>query len=504
MKNAQEIYSIVENKLLNNNNLDVDFLGKMLGKFESKNVDFADIYFENSTAEMWALDEQIVKSATYAIDQGFGVRGVKGVKTAFSFSSEVSPHALEQTVDVASTAIKSDKECKIKLSVKNDFDVLYPDEEPFQAMHRDYIVEIMREMDQYVRGLDPRVKNCIVTVSSNITHSLVAATDTGIAADIRPKIHLSCVVVVNDKGRVEKGHYSCGRCISYQWLTEKVPELPLDYIPGISKSIGSPTFIKRYLAVAREALRDALVAIRAEPMEAGNLPIVLGSGWPAVLIHEAVGHGLEADAIRKGTSAFKDMMGKKIASDICTIVDDGTIPERPGSSSIDSEGTVSKRNVLIEDGTLVKFMTDKLNARALGLDLTGNGRRESYGVLPIPRMTNTYLLPGKDNIEDMLASIPDGVYAVNFRGGQVDTATTKFTFSAREAYRIKNGKIVAPIKGITLIGNGLDVLKKVSMVGNNLELDNGNGACGKEGQSISVGVGQPCLKLDSITVGGTK
>lgn len=503
MKNARDVFTSVEQKILTANELDLDFIGKMLGRLDSSNVDFGDIYFENNVYEGWHFSEGIVKSTSFAIDLGFGIRGVKGSSTDFAYSSELNRRAVMQTTDVVCTNLKSGNESRICVSKRDDFDVLYTDDFPFSHVARSYIVDILKEMDEYAHSLDPRVRQVQISLSGCLTDILVVATDTGAAADIRPSLRLNCSVTMEENGVTVRGQGACGRCIDFNWLAEEVAVSPLEQIPGVYCSVDKLVSIKRYLAVAREAVRSAQVELKAEPVKAGNMPLVLSSGWPAVLIHEAVGHGLEADAIRKGTSIFKDYMGKRIASDICTIVDDGTIPQRLGSSSIDSEGTPSKRNVLVENGILKNYMTDKLNARLMGLELTGNGRRSGYDALPIPRMTNTYLLPSKDKIEDMISSVKEGIYAVNFGGGQVDPSTSKFTFSASEAYKIENGRITAPVKGATLIGTGVDVLNKVSMLGDNLELDKGNGQCGKCGQNIPVGIGQPALKLDEITVGGT-
>ena len=503
MKNARDIFTSVEQKILTANDLDLNFLGKMLGRLESSNVDFADIYFENNVYEGWHFSEGIIKSTSFAIDLGFGIRGVTGSTTDFAYSSEVNPRAVAQTTDVVCGSSKRGNECRVCVDKRQDFDVLYSDEFPFSHVARSYIVDILREMDAYAHSLDPRVRQVQISLSGGLTDSLVVASDTGAAADIRPSLRLSCNVTMEENGVTVSGHGACGRCIDFSWLAEDVAVAPLEHVPGTYCAPDKLEIKKRYLAVAREAVRSAQVELCAEPVKAGSMPLVLSAGWPAVLIHEAVGHGLEADAIRKGTSIFKDYMGKQIASPLCTIVDDGTIPERPGSSSVDSEGTPSKRNVLVENGRLQKYMTDKLNARLMGLELTGNGRRDGYASLPIPRMTNTYLLPGHDKIEDMIASVKDGIFAVNFGGGQVDPSTSKFTFSASEAYKIENGKIAGPVKGATLIGTGVYVLNKVSMLGENLELDKGNGHCGKCGQSIPVGIGQPALKLDEITVGGT-
>lgn len=456
---------------------------KLMNQLLSAEVDAADIYFQSSHSESWVLEASIVKEGHHSIEQGAGVRAVSGEKTGFAYSDRLEIPVLLDAINNVKAITRQGQNTQVNLKAINENTrFLYPVLNPLKSLEDQQKIDFLKQIDSQTRALDSRIEEVIVSLSGVHEHILVANQDGHLLADVRPLVRLNVTVIVVENGKREQGSMGGGGRCDYAIFFEK--DTAMNY--------------------AREAVRQALVNLEAGEAPAGNMTVVLGSGWPGILLHEAVGHGLEGDFNRKGTSAFSGRVGERVASELCTVVDDGTLQGRRGSLSIDDEGTQTENTVLIENGILKGYMQDRLNARLMGVVPTGNGRRESYAHLPMPRMTNTYMLAGKHQPEEIIASVKNGLYAKNFAGGQVDITSGKFVFSASEAYLIENGKITRPVKGATLIGNGPDVLTKVSMVGNDLELDSGVGTCGKEGQSVPVGVGQPTLKIDSLTVGGTK
>lgn len=454
---------------------------KVMNQLLSATVDAADIYFQASCAESWIMEGGIIKEGSYNIEQGAGVRAVAGEKTGFAYSDRIELPVLLEAANNVKTIVRQGQAVSVGLQTSGRWPQYYPVINPLKSLADQEKIDLLRKVDAETRKLDPRVEEVIISLIGVHESVLVASQDGSMAADVRPLVRMNVSVIVVENGKREQGSMGGGGRCDYRCFIEE--DTALEY--------------------GREAVRQALVNLEAGEAPAGNMTVVLGPGWPGILLHEAIGHGLEGDFNRKGTSAFSGRVGERVASDLCTVVDDGTLMGRRGSLSIDDEGTPTEKTVLIENGILKGYMQDKLNARLMGVKPTGNGRRESYAHLPMPRMTNTYMLPGKDNPEDIIKSVSKGLYAKNFSGGQVDITSGKFVFSASEAYLIENGKITRPVKGATLIGNGPDVLTKVSMVGNDLQLDSGVGTCGKEGQSVPVGVGQPTLKIDNITVGGT-
>ena len=445
-------------------------------------IDAADLYFQRSRSEHWSLEDGIVKDGSHSIEQGVGIRAMSGEKTGFAYSDEIMLPALVEA-GAAARAIAREGQARPGQALKvNAGRRLYLPTDPLDSLDNDAKVRLLREVDAYARALDPRVQQVIVSLAGSIETILVAASDGTLAADVRPLVRFNVQVIAQADGRREQGSAGGGGRHDYREFVSR--ELPF--------------------AFAAEAVRQALVNLEAIDAPAGEMAVVLGPGWPGVLLHEAVGHGLEGDFNRKGTSAYAGRMGQMVASSLCTIVDDGTLDGRRGSLGVDDEGTTSQCTTLIEDGVLTGFIQDKLNARLMGVRPTGNGRRESFAHLPMPRMTNTYMRPGASDPGEIIASVKRGLYAVNFGGGQVDITSGRFVFSASEAYLIEDGRITAPVKGATLIGNGPEAMARVSMVGNDLRLDAGVGVCGKEGQSVPVGVGQPTLKIDRMTVGGTR
>lgn len=476
----------VSERLLRPHELDEAILARMLRQLMTHQVDFGDLYFQSSYHESWVLEDGIVKDGSYNIDQGVGVRAISGEKTGFAYSDELTIHALSQSVIAARGIAQSGGSGEIRIWQPVQAPLLYAPLDPLGSLDKQQKIALLEQMDRFARTLDPAVNQVIASLSGVYEEVLVAATDGTLSADIRPLVRLNCTVLVERGGRRERGSSGGGGRFGYDYF--------FDPVAGEMRALG----------YVREAVRQALVNLEAIDAPAGTLPVVLGPGWPGVLLHEAVGHGLEGDFNRKGSSAFAGRIGQKVASEHCTIVDDGSLPGRRGSVSIDDEGTPGQYNVLIEKGILKGYIQDKLNARLMGVAPTGNGRRESYAHLPMPRMTNTYMLAGEHDPQEIIASVKHGIYAPNFGGGQVDITSGKFVFSASEAYLIEDGRITAPLKGATLIGNGPDAMQQVSMVGNDLALDAGVGVCGKDGQSVPVGVGQPTLKLDMMTIGGTR
>ncbi len=456
-------------------------IDKVMGTLLGASIDAADIYLQSSRYESWGLEDGIVKEGSHSIEQGAGVRAVSGEKTGFAYSDEIALPALLDAARNARAIAASGHAGKSELASDSSSRLLYPAIDPLQSLPEEDKIQLLHRLDAEARKLDPRVEQVFVNLVGAHDVILVLGQDGVMHGDVRPLVRLNVSVIVQQNGRREQGSSGGGARADYRYFLEN----------------------DRAFAYAREAVRSALVNLEAVEAPAGNMTVVLGPGWPGVLLHEAVGHGLEGDFNRKGTSAFTGRIGERVASPLCTVVDDGTLPGRRGSLNIDDEGTPTQCTVLIENGVLKGYMQDKLNARLMGATPTGNGRRESYAHLPIPRMTNTYMLGGPHEPGEIIASVEKGLYAKNFGGGQVDITSGKFVFSASEAYLIENGRITRPVKGATLIGNGPEVLTRVSMVGNDLELDAGVGSCGKDGQSVPVGVGQPTLKVDGLTVGGT-
>ena len=452
-----------------------------LGSVMRGGVDYADLYFQVSRQESWTLEDGIIREGSFSLDQGVGVRATSGEKTGFAYSDELVLPALEQAANAARAIARQGQEKQVQAWQRSSATPLYPMTDPTTSIDDAQKTALLKEIDSATRDFDKRVEQVIVSLASSQDLILVAASDGTMAADVRPLIRLNVSVIMEQDGQREQGYSGGGARADLSYFIDS--DRPMDF--------------------AREAVRQAAVQLEAQPAPAGTMPVVLGPGWPGILLHEAVGHGLEGDFNRKGLSAFTGKVGQKVASEICTIVDDGTLLNRRGSLAVDDEGVPGQNTVLIENGVLRAYMQDKLNARLMGVAATGNGRRESFAHVPMPRMTNTYMLAGPHDPEEIIASVDKGIYAPNFGGGQVDITSGKFVFSASEAYLIENGKATTPVKGAMLIGDGPEALHKISMVGNDLELDTGVGTCGKEGQSVPVGVGQPTLKIDELTVGGT-
>ncbi|XLY89120.1 metalloprotease TldD [Ectopseudomonas mendocina] len=471
----------VSEHLLAPGNLTLDSLSAVLGEVAGPGIDAADLYFQSQVSETWVLEDGIVKEGSFNLDQGVGVRAQSGEKTGFAYSNAISLDALTQAAQAARSISRAGQQGRVQAFVSPQVSQLYANGNPLDVMSRAEKVELLQRIDRATRALDPRIKQVTVSLAGVWDRILVAAHDGSLSADIRPLVRFNVSVIVEQNGRRERGGHGGGGRTDYRYFLEE----------------------DRAMGYAREALRQALVNLEAIAAPAGSMPVVMGAGWSGVLLHEAVGHGLEGDFNRKGSSAYSGKVGQKVASSLCTIVDDGTLAGRRGSLSVDDEGTPTQCTTLIENGVLKGYMQDKLNARLMGVAATGNGRRESYAHLPMPRMTNTYMLAGESDPEEIIRSVKKGIYCANLGGGQVDITSGKFVFSTSEAYLIEDGKITAPVKGATLIGNGPEAMSRVSMVGNDLALDSGVGTCGKDGQSVPVGVGQPTLKIDAITVGGT-
>jgi TldD protein len=478
--------ALAESRLLAPADLASGDLDRVFARLLAPGVDFADLYFQHSRHESWSMEDGIVKDGTHSIEQGVGVRAVSGEKTGFAYSDEIRLPALLEAAGAARAISRGGHDLAGGLSLRGARSLahgrLYPAIDPIESLDSEAKVKLLREIDAHLRGKDARVRQVMVSLAAVMDTVLVARSDGTLAADVRPLVRLNVQVIVEHEGRREQGYNGGGGRYGYDELLRN----------------------GRAFALADEALRQALVNLEAIDAPAGSMPVVVGSGWPGVLLHEAVGHGLEGDFNRKGTSTYSGRIGEQVASSLCTIVDDGTLPGRRGSLSVDDEGTPTQCTTLIENGRLVGYLQDTMNARLMGVAPTGNGRRESFAHLPMPRMTNTYMLAGESDPSDIIRSVKRGLYAVNFGGGQVDITSGKFVFSATEAYLIEDGRITAPVKGATLIGNGPEAMNRVSMVGNDLRLDEGVGICGKDGQSVPVGVGQPTLKIELMTVGGTR
>ncbi len=474
--------TLAEQTLLRPTGLALDDIDRVMAELMGPGIDFGDLYFQHSRRESWTVEDSIVKDGAHSIEQGVGVRAVSGEKSGFAYTDEIDLPALLESARAARAisreGLKTPRGQRIVVAGRS----LYSPIDPIDRLGPEAKLERLRTIEAWVRAADPRVVQVSVSLSGAVDTVLVARGDGRLAADVRPLVRFNVQVIVEQNGRRESGYAGGGGRFDYLEL----------FADGRAEGL------------AKEALRQALVNLEAVDAPAGTLPVVLGPGWPGVLLHEAVGHGLEGDFNRKGTSIYSGRIGERVAAKGVTVIDDGTLDARRGSLNIDDEGERTQRTVLIEDGILKGYMQDSLNARLMGVAPTGNGRRESFAHLPMPRMTNTTMAAGSHTLEEMIASVERGLFAPNFGGGQVDITTGKFVFSASEAYLIENGKITMPVKGATLIGNGPEVMNRVSMVGNDLQLDAGVGVCGKNGQSVPVGVGQPSLKIDQMTIGGTK
>ncbi len=467
--------------ILTPSGLDERRLEQALSSLLGAAVDSGDLYFQLAREEHWALEDGIVKEGSHGIEQGVGVRAMAGERTGFAYSDEIVPAALLEAARAARAIAREGGHGQVMAWKSAAAQRLYPVDDPIASLADADKVALLNRLDRDARALDPRVRQVVASLAAVHEVVLIAASDGTLAADMRPLVRMNVSVIVEQDGRREQGYAGTGGRYSLQ-----------EFVAG-----------DRPLQLAREAVRQATVNLESVAAPAGTMPVVLGPGWPGVLLHEAIGHGLEGDFNRRGTSAFSGRIGERVASPLCTVVDDGTLPGRRGSLNVDDEGTPTACTTLIESGVLKGYLQDKLNARLMGMQPTGNGRRESFAHTTLPRMTNTYMLPGPHEPREIIRSVKRGLYAVNFGGGQVDITSGKFVFSASEAYLIEDGRITAPVKGATLVGNGPDVLTRVSMVGNDLALDDGIGSCGKDGQTVPVGVGQPTLRIDALTVGGT-
>ena len=455
---------------------------RLLESLVTPHIDAADFYFQNGCYESWYLEDSEVKSGSYSIDRGVGIRAVSGEKTGYAYCDDITIPTMERAV-FAARSIAHGPSSKVQaFKAKPQHMPYYPELNPIESMTKQEKIDLLKKMDQEARRIEPRVIQVNASLSASHEVILILGKEGQMVSDIRPMVSIHVSVIVEHNGKRESGRAGGGGRVDYTFFNQE----------------------DRALHYAREAVREAVLNLDAVDAPAGMMPVVLGPGWPGVLLHEAVGHGLEGDFNRKGLSAFSGRIGEKVAASGVTVVDNGTLPNRRGSLTVDDEGTPSQNTLLIEDGVLVGYMQDRLNAKLMNMRSTGNCRRESYAHVPMPRMTNTYMLAGKEDPEDIIRSVESGLYAVNFGGGQVDITSGQFVFTASEAYLIEDGKVTQPVKGATLIGNGPDVMSKITMIGHDLALDKGIGVCGKDGQSIPVGVGQPTLKISSLTVGGTR
>lgn len=476
------LLNTVDQVVLQPAELTLNQISNTLDQLQQHQLDAGDFYFQVSQQESWVMDDGIIREGSFNIENGVGIRAISGEKTGFAYSDDIGLNALTSATKNARAIAKLGLNQVAPTQLLNTpSQSIYSNQNPVDSRSAEDKVDLLKRLDEFTRGLDSRIEQVIISLAGSMEHILIAATDNTLAADIRPLVRVNITVLMHDKGRREQGSAGGGGRHNYDLFFNT--DAAFDF--------------------AREAVRQAAVNLQSIPTPAGTMPVVLGPGWPGVLLHEAVGHGLEGDFNRKGTSSFSNCIGQKVASPLCTVVDDGTLENRRGSLSIDDEGVPAQNTTLIENGILKAYMQDKMNARLMGTQSTSNGRRESYAHLPMPRMTNTYMLPGESDPQEIIESVQKGIYAVNFGGGQVDITSGRFVFSLSEAYEIENGKLGRPLKGATLIGSGPEVMNKISMLGNDLQLDTGVGVCGKEGQSVPVGVGQPTLKIDEITVGGT-
>ena len=480
MSKAKNPLKLADKFLLSPHGLGTEDLDKVFRKLFRHRLDYADLYFQYHRGEAWSLEEGIVKSGSFNIEQGVGVRAISGEKTAFAYSDDISLEALVSAAEATRAIGESGGRRKVAVAAGARQTSLYGADDPIASLEDTAKVSLLERLEAMARAEDPRVAQVMAHVAGSWEVVMVARSDGHLAADVRPLVRVSVTVIMEEHGRREQGSAGGGGRFDYGYFDDE-----------------------RLLAYAQAAVHQARVNLSADPAPAGTMTVVMGPGWPGILLHEAIGHGLEGDFNRKGSSAFSGRIGQQVAARGVTVVDDGTLPDRRGSLTIDDEGNPTRRTVLIEDGILTGYMQDMLNARLMEMAPTGNGRRESFAHLPLPRMTNTYMLNGDKDPQEIIRSVKKGLYAVNFGGGQVDITSGKFVFSTSEAYLIENGKVTRPVKGATLIGNGPDALTRVSMIGNDMALDPGVGTCGKDGQSVPVGVGQPTLRLDGLTVGGT-
>ena len=477
-----ERLAIASSLLLEPFGLHEGHLGRALAAIKAHRVDDADLYFQYTRSEGWSLEEGIVKTGSFSIDQGVGVRAVAGEKTAFAYSDDISEASLMDAATTVRSIARVGQQGRSRVAARkvSASRTLYPSLDPLATLDSTAKVRLLENAERLARARDPRVVQVMAGLATEYDVVLVARADGTLAADVRPLIRFSLTVIAEQNGRREVGSSGGGGRFGLAYFDAE-----------------------RIDGYVHDAVHAALTNLEARPAPAGEMTVVLGPGWPGVLLHEAVGHGLEGDFNRKGSSAFSGRIGQRVAAKGVTVLDDGTIADRRGSLNVDDEGHASQKNVLIEDGILRGYIQDAMNARLMGVRPTGNGRRESYAHVPMPRMTNTYMLAGDKDPAEILASVRKGLYATNFGGGQVDITNGKFVFSASEAYWVENGKIQYPVKGATLIGSGPESLKKITMIGNDLRLDSGVGTCGKDGQSVPVGVGQPTLRIEGLTVGGT-
>ena len=476
-----EVVATVEKQLLQAKGMSLSDIEHSIGTLLGREIDYGEVFIQSTRGESFGLEDGIVKDGSFGVEAGIGVRALAGEKTGFAYSEDIRLDGLREAAKAAQSIAGTGAPRGLPSFQVGAYPSLYAATDPISSLSDEDKVSLLQRVDQVARAQDPRVQEVNVRISGNHETMLVMASDGTLAADIRPLVRFDVSVIVEHNGRRERGNAGGGGRRSLDSLAEG------DWTDNLAK----------------EAVRMALVNLEAIDAPAGPMPVVLGPGWPGVLLHEAVGHGLEGDFNRKGSSAFSNRVGEQVAAPLCAGVDDGTLEARRGSLSVDDEGTQTQMTTLIENGVLKGYMQDKLNARLMNVAATGNGRRQSFAHVPMPRMTNTYMLPGQDMPEDIIRSVKNGIYAVNFGGGSVDITSGRFVFSATEAYRIEDGKVTAPIRGATLVGSGPEVMNRISMVGNDLDLDGGVGVCGKDGQSVPVGVGQPTLKVDEIVVGGT-
>jgi TldD protein len=474
------LFATAQQSLLTQHSIDTRNIEQVFASMMAHRLDYADLYFQYSRAESWSLEEGIVKSGSFNIDQGVGVRAVSGEKTAFAYSDDISMDALESAAQATRAIAKQGGEQAVPVIHHGSRREIYLPHDPIASLKDADKVALLERLEGYARALDPRVVQVMAGLAGEYEVVMVARSDGLMNADIRPLVRLSLQVIIESNGKREQGSAGGGGRFDYDYFDDAM--------------------LRKYAALA---VHQAVTNLDAVPAPAGNMTVVLGNGWPGILLHEAIGHGLEGDFNRKGSSAFSGRVGERVAAEGVTVVDDGTLARRRGSMQMDDEGNPTQCTTLIENGILKGYLQDTLNARLMGVAPTGNARRESYAHLPMPRMTNTYMLNGDKDPQEIIASVKHGLYAVNFGGGQVDITSGKFVFSTAEAYMIEDGKITHPVKGATLIGNGPDVLTRISMIGNDMTLDPGVGTCGKEGQSVPVGVGQPTVRIDGLTVGGT-
>ena len=477
---SDSLFTTARKILLGPNSIETRQIEQVFNSMLAHRLDYADLYFQYSRAESWSLEEGIVKSGSFSIDQGVGVRAVSGEKTAFAYSDDISLNALQSAANATRAIASAGGTQTVPMLHHGSRRDIYLPDDPIASLKDADKVAMLERIEGYARALDPRVVQVMAGLAGEYEVVMVARNDGLMNADIRPLVRLSLTVIIESNGKREQGSAGGGGRFNYSYFDDAM--------------------LRRYAA---QAVHQAVVNLDAKPAPAGNMTVVLGNGWPGILLHEAIGHGLEGDFNRKGSSAFSGRIGERVASEGVTVVDDGTLADRRGSMQMDDEGNPTQCTTLIENGILKGYLQDTLNARLMGVPVTGNARRESYAHIPMPRMTNTYMLGGDKDPAEIIASVKHGLYAVNFAGGQVDITSGKFVFSTAEAYMIEDGKITYPVKGATLIGNGPDVLTRISMIGNDMALDSGVGTCGKEGQSVPVGVGQPTVRIDGLTVGGT-